>query len=105
MAAQWRAAFVGNAHNSTFGRMPGWGSLLVVTGPPGSGKSTLAAALAARLDRSVLIEGDTFFGFLRTGAIEPWRPEADRQNTVVTYAAGAAAGQYREAGSTPSTKA
>jgi predicted ABC-type ATPase len=74
------------------------GSLLVVTGPPGAGKSTLAALLAARLEHSVLVDGDSFFGFLRVGAIAPWRPEAHGQNTVVTRAAGAASGQYARGG-------
>jgi adenylate kinase family enzyme len=55
------------------------GSLLVVTGPPGAGKSTVAALLAAQLDHSVLVDGNSFFSFLRVGAIEPWRPEAERR--------------------------
>jgi adenylate kinase family enzyme len=54
------------------------GSLLVVTGPAGAGKSTVAALLAAQLDHSVLVDGDSFFSFLRVGAIEPWRLEAER---------------------------
>lgn len=72
--------------------------LLVVTGPPGAGKSTVAALLADRHERSVLIEGDAFFAFLRRGAIEPWLPEADPQNQVVTWAAGAAAGRFAAGG-------
>ena len=70
------------------------GSLLVVTGPPGAGKSTLAEQLAVSMDPSALVEGDAFFRFLRTGAIGPWLAEADRQNTFVTRAAGAAAGGF-----------
>jgi predicted ABC-type ATPase len=73
-------------------------SLLVVTGPPGSGKSTVARALAARAERSVLVEGDQFFAFLAQGAVEPWLPEAHGQNTVVTRAAAAAAGCFAEGG-------
>ena len=42
-------------------------SLLVVTGPPGVGKSTIAALVADRLPRSVLVEGDAFFDFVRQG--------------------------------------
>lgn len=70
------------------------GSLLVVTGPPGAGKSTVARVLAERCERSVLVDGDAFFAFLCTGAVEPWRTEAHDQNTVVTSAAAAAAGRY-----------
>ncbi|HEY8546241.1 MAG TPA: AAA family ATPase [Acidimicrobiales bacterium] len=75
-------------------------SLLVVTGPPGAGKSTVARELADRAERSVLVEGDRFFAFLARGAIEPWRPESREQNTVVTVAAGAAAGAYARGGYT-----
>ncbi|MCU1395995.1 MAG: uncharacterized protein JWM34_4423 [Ilumatobacteraceae bacterium] len=42
----------------------------------------------------MLIEGDAFFHFLRNGAIDPWLPESDDQNTVVTRAAGAATGEF-----------
>ena len=69
-------------------------SLLIVTGPPGAGKSTLARELASRCESSVLVEGDAFFAFLASGAVEPWLPEADEQNAVVTEAAGAATGRY-----------
>jgi len=73
-------------------------SLLVVTGPPGAGKSTVARLLVERTDPSVLVEGDTFFGFLATGAIAPWLPASDRQNEIVTQAAGAAAGRFAAEG-------
>ena len=72
--------------------------MLVVTGPPGAGKSTVSAILAERFEHSVLVEGDAFFRFLRTGAVDPWLPEAHGQNTVVTFAGGAAAGHYAQGG-------
>ncbi len=76
--------------------MPG---LVVVTGPPGAGKSTLARELAQRFEPSVLVEGDAFFGFLARGAIEPWLPASNRQNTIVTRAAArATAEEYVEGG-------
>jgi hypothetical protein len=74
--------------------------LLIVTGPPGAGKSTVARVLAERFDPSVLVEGDAFYGFLRRGAVAPWLPEANSQNTVVTQAAAAAAGRYASGGFT-----
>lgn len=72
-------------------------SLLVVTGPPGAGKSTVAALVADRLPRSVLIEGDAFFAFLRQGAIEPWLPESHAQNGIVVEAAAVATGRFERA--------
>ena len=73
-------------------------TLLVVTGPPGAGKSTIAWALADSAERSVLVEGDRFFGFLAAGAIDPWLPESDEQNTVVTEAAASATGAFAQNG-------
>jgi cytidylate kinase len=74
--------------------------LLIVTGPPGAGKTTVARVLAEKFDPSVLVEGDAFYGFLRRGAVAPWLPEANSQNTVVTEAAAAAAGRYASGGFT-----
>jgi hypothetical protein len=90
IAEQWQ--FVGKNHRID--------SLLIVTGPPGAGKSTVARVLAERFDPSVLVEGDAFYGFLRRGAVAPWLPEANSQNTVVTHAAAAAAGRYAAGGFT-----
>ena len=76
------------------------GSLLVVTGPPGAGKSSVAQVLAHAAGQSVLIEGDAFFGFLANGAIDPWLPASNDQNTVVTQAAASAAGTFAMGGYT-----
>jgi len=76
------------------------GSLLVVTGPPGAGKSSVARVLANASARSVLIEGDAFFGFLASGAIEPWLSASNDQNTVVTKAAASAGGAFAAGGYT-----
>ncbi|MGH1490741.1 MAG: AAA family ATPase [Acidimicrobiales bacterium] len=70
------------------------GSLFIVTGPPGAGKSTVASLLAADSDRSVLVEGDAFFGFLASGFIEPWLAASHSQNEIVTEAAAAATGRF-----------
>lgn len=74
--------------------MADMGSLVVVTGPPGAGKSTVAQVLAREVEHSALVEGDSFFGFLARGAVDPWLPESHEQNTVVTRAAAAAAGAF-----------
>ena len=44
--------------------------------------------------------GDAFFGFLRRGRVEPWRPESAHQNEVVTEGAAAATGRYVTGGYT-----
>ena len=66
---------------------------MIITGPPGAGKSTVAAIVASTFDRSALVAGDQFFGFLAGGYISPWLAEANRQNDIVTQAAAAAAGR------------
>ena len=75
-------------------------ALLVITGPRGAGKSTAARFIADAAERSVLVEGDAFFGFLASGAIEPWLPESNEQNEVVTLAAASAAGRFAKGGFT-----
>ena len=75
-------------------------SLLVITGPPGAGKSSVAEVLTQRFEPSALVAGDEFFASLRRGAIPPWLPGTDDQNTVVTRAAASAAGVFAEGGYT-----
>lgn len=74
--------------------------LVVVTGPPGAGKSTVARALSAQFERSALVVGDDFFGFLDQGYLAPWTAEAHEQNDVVVGAAAAAAGRLVAGGYT-----
>lgn len=67
------------------------GRVIVLTGPPGAGKSTVARALAAGFARAVHLHTDDFWRAIVTGAIAPYRPEADPQNhTVLDVIAGAA---------------
>jgi len=72
--------------------------VLVLTGPPGVGKTTTASILVARHDRAVHLEADTFFRFIQSGYVEPWKTESHEQNRIVMeIVAGAAAG-YAAAG-------
>lgn len=44
------------------------------------------------------LESDLFFHFVRSGYIEPWKPESHAQNVIVMQAVAAAAGAYARAG-------
>ncbi|MGN6254618.1 MAG: AAA family ATPase [Solirubrobacterales bacterium] len=72
--------------------------VLILTGPPGSGKTTVANTLAERAPAAVHVETDTFFRFIRSGYIEPWKPESQAQNQVAMGIAGEAAAAYAVAG-------
>jgi adenylate kinase family enzyme len=72
--------------------------VLIITGPPGVGKTTTAGRLAADSERSVHLESDSFFSFIRSGYIEPWKPESHRQNEAVMRIVAAAAAGFSDAG-------
>jgi predicted kinase len=72
--------------------------ILILTGPPGVGKTTTARILAARFPRAVHLEVDTFFRFIRSDYIEPWKPESHEQNRVVMSIVAEAASGYAAAG-------
>jgi predicted kinase len=72
--------------------------VLILTGPPGAGKTTTARLLTDQTPAAVHLEADTFFDFIRSGRIEPWKPESHEQNRVVMRIVGEAAAAYARAG-------
>jgi hypothetical protein len=46
----------------------------------------------------VHLESDAFFGFIRTGFVEPWKPESQDQNATVMQIVAGAAAAYASAG-------
>lgn len=48
--------------------------LYLITGPAGVGKSTISKALAQKLPKSVLIEGDDVYHLVLGGYVSPWKP-------------------------------
>jgi predicted kinase len=72
--------------------------VVIVTGPPGVGQTTTARILAERSARSVHLEADAFFRFIRSGHVEPWTSESREQNRVVMEIVAEAAAAYANAG-------
>jgi predicted kinase len=79
---------------STSGDTP----VLIVTGPAGVGKSTAAEILTERSARGVHLESDLFFRFIRSGYVEPWKPESHEQNRTVMRIVAQTAVGYAAAG-------
>jgi len=68
--------------------------IVILSGPSGAGKSAVAEALCERYDRTVHIETDEFFGWIRMGYISPMKPESSRQNAMISRAVARAATAY-----------
>ena len=62
------------------------------------GKTTTARILATRSPRAAHLEADRFFDFIRSGFVEPWKPESHEQNTTVMRIVAGAAAAYAAAG-------
>ncbi|MBJ3786198.1 AAA family ATPase [Devosia sediminis] len=75
------------------------GQILLLSGHPGSGKTTTAEALAHRPGvPKVHLHSDDFWGYIKTGLIQPWLPESHRQNQMIMDIAAGVAGTYARNG-------
>lgn len=75
------------------------GHVVIVSGSPGSGKTT-TAELLARLpgQPKVHLHTDDFWGYIKTGHIDPWLPEAARQNQMIMEISASVAQHYARNG-------
>jgi len=68
--------------------------IVIVSGPPGAGKSTVCDALCERYDRTVHLETDDIYAWIRMGYVPPWREGSRSQNVVVSRAGARAAAAF-----------
>ena len=68
--------------------------VLVLSGPPGSGKTITARWLAGMFERAVHLESDWFFHAVRSGFVEPWKPDSREQNQTIMQAVADAAADF-----------
>jgi len=75
------------------------GQILILSGHPGSGKTTSAEVLAHMPGvPKVHLHSDDFWGYIKTGKIDPWLPEAHAQNQMIMQIAAGVAGTYARNG-------
>ncbi|MBF6600559.1 MAG: hypothetical protein IVW36_08620 [Dehalococcoidia bacterium] len=71
--------------------------VVIVSGPPAAGKSSVCESLCERYDRTLHLETDDLYGWLRMGFVPPWKAGSQRQNEIVTRACARAAATFAEA--------
>jgi chloramphenicol 3-O-phosphotransferase len=68
--------------------------IVILSGPSGAGKSATAESLCERYDRTVHLETDQFFKWIRMGFVDPMKPASNRQNIMISRAAARATTAY-----------
>ncbi len=71
--------------------------IVIVSGPPGAGKSSACEALCERYDRTVHLQTDDVFDWIRMGFRSPWKPGSNDQNVAVSRACARAATAFAQA--------
>lgn len=75
------------------------GEILILSGHPGSGKTTTAETLAHLPGvPKAHVHSDDYWGYIKTGLIQPWLPESHAQNQMVMEIAAGVAGTYARHG-------
>lgn len=75
------------------------GHILILSGHPGSGKTTIAETLAHLPGGpKVHLHSDDFWGYIKTGKIDPWLPQSHEQNRMIMEIAAGVAGAYARHG-------
>lgn len=76
------------------------GRMIIITGTPGTGKSTTASIVSkeSNLSKSVHMHTDDFYQYIQKGAIAPFLPESQEQNTIVIEAFLEAAKRFARGG-------
>ena len=65
--------------------------IVIVSGPPGAGKSTVCEALCERYDRTVHLQTDDVYAWVRMSYVPPWKAGSGPQNITISRAAARAA--------------
>jgi chloramphenicol 3-O-phosphotransferase len=70
--------------------------IVIVSGPPGAGKSSVCESLCERYDRTVHLQTDDAYAWIRMGFVPPWKPGSQRQNETVSRACARAATAFAQ---------
>jgi len=72
--------------------------ILIISGPSGAGKSAVCDALCERYDRTVHLQTDDVYGWIRMGYVPPWKEGSSEQNHMVSRACARAAAAFAQQG-------